>query len=71
MGELDGLLLKAINEMAAEGWELLEIRAVSRPVEAVQKLERELQFNDPERPVYKAPRPSPRLRRRAIFSAKP
>lgn len=52
-GELDGLLLRTINELAAEGWELLEILALSHPVEATQKLERELQFNDPERPVFK------------------
>lgn len=52
--ELDGLLLTTINELTAEGWELLEIRSEIRPVEAVQKVERELQFNDPQRPVYKS-----------------
>jgi len=52
-GELDELLLQAMNELAADGWELLEIRTETRPVEAVQKLERELQFNDQQRPVYK------------------
>jgi hypothetical protein len=52
-GDLDGLLLTTINELAAEGWSMVEIRAVTRPVQAVQKVERELQFNDPERPVYK------------------
>lgn len=51
-GELDELLLKTINELAAEGWDLVEIRSVLQPVEAVQKLERALQFNDPNRPVY-------------------
>ncbi len=52
--ELDGLLLTTMNELAAEGWELLEIRAETRPVEAVQKVERDLQYNDPQRPVYKS-----------------
>lgn len=51
-GELDDLLLKAINELAADGWELLEIRTVSQPTSAVQKVERELKYNDPQRPVY-------------------
>lgn len=52
-GELDNLLLKTINELAAEGWELLEIRSESRPTSAEQKVERDLQYNDPQRPVYK------------------
>lgn len=52
-GELDGFLLKTINELAAEGWDLLEIRTESRPTGAEQKVERDLQFNDPQRPVYK------------------
>ncbi|MDB5235507.1 MAG: hypothetical protein JWR44_2500 [Hymenobacter sp.] len=53
-GEVDALLMKAINELAAEGWELVEIRTVSQPTGAEQKVERDLQFNDPQRPVYKA-----------------
>lgn len=52
-GELDALLMNALNGVAAEGWELLEIRTATTPVEAVQKVERELRFNDPEQPVYK------------------
>ena len=51
-GEIDGLLMQALNELAAEGWELLEIRTVVQPVEAVQKVERALKFNDPNTPVY-------------------
>ncbi|WP_035564774.1 hypothetical protein [Hymenobacter sp. IS2118] len=53
VGELDGLLLKIINELSADGWELLEIQASTMPVEATQKIETELPFNDPTRPVYK------------------
>ncbi|GAB3575792.1 hypothetical protein [Hymenobacter daeguensis] len=52
-GELDGLLLNTLNELSAAGWELLEIRTATQPVLATQKVERDLQFNDPERPVYK------------------
>ena len=51
-GDLDALLMQALNELAAEGWELLEIRTASQPVEAVQKLKKELEFNDPNKPVY-------------------
>jgi len=51
-GEADALLLTTINELAAEGWELLEIRSVTQPTEAVQKFERNLVLNDPNRPVY-------------------
>ena len=51
--QLDGLLMNALNEIAADGWDLLEVHTVSQPVEAVHKVERELQFNDPNRPVYK------------------
>ena len=51
-GDLDALLMQALNELAAEGWELLEIRTVSQPVEAVQKLKKELEFNDPNKPIY-------------------
>ena len=50
--DVDGLLMQALNELAAEGWELLEIRTVTQPTEAVHKLEKENRFNDPERPVY-------------------
>ncbi|WP_210513599.1 hypothetical protein [Hymenobacter terricola] len=51
-GEVDALLMQALNEMAAEGWELLEIRTVNQPVQAVQKVEKSLKFNDPNTPVY-------------------
>lgn len=51
-GDVDALLMQALNELAAEGWELLEIRTVSQPVKAVQKLEKELKFNDPNTPIY-------------------
>ena len=51
-GELDGLLMTTLNQLAADGWDLLEIRSTTQPVEAVQKVERELQFNDPNRPRY-------------------
>ena len=51
-GELDGLLMTTLNQLAADGWDLLEIRSTTRPVEAVQKVERELQYNDPNRPRY-------------------
>ena len=51
-GDVDALLMQALNELAAEGWDLLEISTVNQPVKAVQKLEKDLQFNDPNRPVY-------------------
>ena len=51
-GELDELLLNTINELSADGWELLEIRALLQPTGAAQKLERRLLFSDPEQPVY-------------------
>lgn len=51
-GEVDALLMKALNEVAAEGWELVEIRTVSQPTGAVQKVERTLEHDDPNRPVY-------------------
>ena len=51
-GEVDALLMGTLNEMAAEGWELLEIRTEARPVQAVQKVERDLVLNDPNRPRY-------------------
>ena len=51
-GEVDGLLMQTLNELAADGWEMLEIRTVTQPVEAVQKLEKELSFNNPNTPVY-------------------
>ena len=44
--------MQTLNELAAAGWELLEIRTVNQPVEVVQKLEKENKFNDPEKPVY-------------------
>jgi hypothetical protein len=51
-GELDGLLMTTLNQLAADGWDILEIRNTTRPVEAVQKVERELQFNNPNQPRY-------------------
>ncbi len=51
-GNVDVLLMQALNELAAEGWDLLEISTVSQPVKAVQKVERDLHFNDPNRPIY-------------------
>ena len=51
-GLLDGLLITTINELSAEGWEFLEIRAWSRPTGATHKVETALQFSDPNRPVY-------------------
>ena len=52
VGQLDVLLMNALNEMAADGWELLEIRTTTQPTEAVQKVERDLVLNDPNRPRY-------------------
>lgn len=52
VGDVDALLMQTLNELAAAGWELLEIRTVNQPVEVVQKLEKENKFNDPEKPVY-------------------
>jgi len=51
-GELDGLLMSTLNSLAAEGWELLEIRTASQPTKAKQTLETSLTYNDPNRPTY-------------------
>lgn len=51
-GELDALLLTALNELAEDGWELIEIQRSALPVRATQKVETELAYNDPNRPVY-------------------
>lgn len=51
-GAADGLLMQVLNELGAEGWELIEIRAVTQPTQAVQKVERDLVLNDPNRPRY-------------------
>ena len=50
--ELDALLLTALNELAEDGWELIEIQSTALPVRATQKVETELAYNDPNRPVY-------------------
>lgn len=51
-GDLDALLMDALNKLAAENWELPEIRTMTQPVKAVQKLEKDLKFNDPNTPVF-------------------
>ncbi|NVO30164.1 hypothetical protein [Hymenobacter lapidiphilus] len=51
-GEVDALLLQALNELSADGWELLEIRTSVQPVSATQKMETSLTFSDPNRPQY-------------------
>ena len=53
-GDLDVLLMQTLNELAADGWELLEIRTINQPSHAVQELEKENKYNDPQRPVYTA-----------------
>lgn len=51
-GEAEGLLLQALNELSADGWELLEIRTSAQLVGATQKVETSLTFSDPNRPQY-------------------
>ena len=51
-GELEGLLMRTINELAAEGWEFVEIRTESRPTGAMQKTEKDPKSTDPTNPVY-------------------
>ena len=51
-GDVDALLMQALNELAADGWELLEISTVNQPVKVVQKLEKDVQFNDPNHLIY-------------------
>ncbi|SNC75714.1 hypothetical protein SAMN06265337_3018 [Hymenobacter gelipurpurascens] len=50
--ELDALLLSTLNELAEDGWELVEIQSSALPIRATQKVETELAYNDPNRPVY-------------------
>lgn len=51
-GELDRLLMTTLNDLASEGWELLEIRTTSQPVKAKQIIETSLTSNDPKQPTY-------------------
>ncbi|UYZ62839.1 hypothetical protein [Hymenobacter weizhouensis] len=51
-GELDALVMQALNDLAAEGWELLEVYHLTQPVRATQKIETDLTFNNPNRPNY-------------------
>lgn len=50
--EVDALLVGALNELAAEGWELLEVQTLVQPTAATQKVETSLPYNDPQRPAY-------------------
>lgn len=52
LGEVDGLLMTALNELAADGWELLEIQNLVQPTSATQQVETSLRYNDPQRPVH-------------------
>jgi hypothetical protein len=51
-GEMDALLVGALNELAQEGWELVEVQTSAQPIKATQKVETSLTFNDPQRPTY-------------------
>jgi hypothetical protein len=51
-GEVDALLLTALNGLTEEGWEMVEIQSLMQPVSASQKVETDLQYNDPNRPTY-------------------
>ncbi|TGD81424.1 hypothetical protein [Hymenobacter wooponensis] len=51
-GEVDALLIGALNELAQDGWELVEIQTSAQPVKATQKIETALAYNDPQRPTY-------------------
>lgn len=53
-GELEGLLMKTINELSADGWEFVEIRTETRPTGATQRIEKDSQSTDVNKPVYKA-----------------
>ncbi|OGX82831.1 hypothetical protein BEN47_18155 [Hymenobacter lapidarius] len=53
-GELEGLLMKTINELSADGWEFVEIRTESKSTGATQKIEKDSQSTDPTNPVYRA-----------------
>lgn len=54
LGELDGLLLTTLNELAEAGWELMEVQTSVQPLKATQKLETSLAYNDPQQPTYTA-----------------
>lgn len=51
-GELEGLLMRTVNELLAEGWEFVEIRTESRTAGATQKIEKDPRATDPANPVY-------------------
>ncbi|WP_139925617.1 hypothetical protein [Hymenobacter sp. DG01] len=51
-GSLDSKVMDVLNELSAEGWELLEVYNLSQPVSAKQSVETSLTFNDPNRPTY-------------------
>ncbi|QJX46194.1 hypothetical protein HMJ29_04275 [Hymenobacter taeanensis] len=51
-GEVDALLVGAVNELAQEGWELVEIQTSAQPLQATQKVETSLAYHDPQRPTY-------------------
>ncbi|MBF9222642.1 hypothetical protein [Hymenobacter ruricola] len=51
-GELEGLLMRTVNELLAEGWEFVEIRTESRTTGATQKIEKDARATDPADPVY-------------------
>ena len=51
-GELEGLLMRTINELSAEGWEFVEIRTETTPTGATQKTEKDPKSTDPNSPVY-------------------
>ncbi|TGE09943.1 hypothetical protein [Hymenobacter fodinae] len=51
-GEVDALLVGALNELAQEGWELVEVQTSAQPIKATQKVETSLAYNDPQRPTY-------------------
>ncbi|MCA8831783.1 hypothetical protein [Hymenobacter pini] len=51
-GSLDNKVMGVLNELAVEGWELLEVYNLSQPISAKQSIETSLTFNDPNRPTY-------------------
>lgn len=51
-GSLEAKLMQTLNELSAEGWELLEVYNLSQPVSAEQEIVGSLRFDDPNRPVY-------------------
>ncbi|UOQ72562.1 hypothetical protein [Hymenobacter cellulosilyticus] len=44
--------MTTLNELAAEGWELLEIQNSTQPTRATQQVETSLRFDDPQRPIH-------------------